>query len=49
VNVWFFYPMSKCVRFMEATNFRLFGHVLRIGPFALMVVWRRKATQEAAK
>lgn len=43
MNLWFNYPVSKCVRFMEATRYRLFGHVLRIGPIAIMVVWKRKA------
>lgn len=43
MNLWFNYPMSKAVRFMEQTAFRMFGHVLRIGPVAICIVWRKKA------
>lgn len=42
MNVWLNYPLSKAVRFMEETHWRLFGHMLRIGPIALCIVWKRK-------
>ena len=42
MNLWFNYPLSKCVRFMEQTQYRLFGHVFRLGPVAFMVVWRKR-------
>jgi hypothetical protein len=39
MNFWWNYPLSKAVRFMENTSYRLFGCVLRIGPLALCLVW----------
>jgi hypothetical protein len=42
MNFWLFYPVEKLVSFMKATNYDLKSHVLRIGPFAVMIVWRVK-------
>jgi hypothetical protein len=45
VNFWWNYPLSKAVRFMEHTRWRLFGHVLRIGPIAFCIIWKREAAK----
>jgi hypothetical protein len=42
MNIWLFYPIEKCVEFMKKTDWELRSHVLRIGPVAFLVVWRRK-------
>lgn len=42
MNLWLFYPLKKCLHFMEHTQWELQSHVLRIGHIAFMVVWRRK-------
>jgi hypothetical protein len=42
MDLWWNYPLSKAVRFMEATHWRLFGCVFRIGPIAFCLVWRKR-------
>ena len=41
MNFWWNYPISKAVRFLEHTGWRLFGHVWRIGPIAICIMWRK--------
>lgn len=43
MNIWWNYPISKAVRFMEHTRWRLYGCVVRLGPIAVCVIWRRSS------
>jgi len=40
-NVWLSYPMTTCVAFMCGSKYRLYAHVLRVGPLAFCVLWKK--------
>lgn len=46
INLWFNYPISKATSFMRAGGWVLTGHVLRVGPIAFIIAWRK--TEDAA-
>lgn len=41
-GLWFNYPLSKCVRILDAAGWSLKCHVLVIGPFGFTLLWRVK-------
>jgi len=51
MNLWLCYPIEKCVAFMQSTRWALQSHILRVGPFAIALIWRvpRKAADAPQK
>lgn len=41
MNFWLFYPIEKAVLVMRHTRWELRCHMLRIGPIAICIVWKR--------
>lgn len=44
INLWWNYPFSTAIRYLEQTDQKVTGVALRIGPLAFCVCWRDKRT-----
>lgn len=42
VNLWWKYPFTTAVRYLESTGVEITGVALRIGPLAFMICWGNK-------
>jgi len=42
INLWWKYPFTTAVRYLERTDVEITGVALRIGPLAFMICWGNK-------
>jgi hypothetical protein len=49
INLWWNYPFSKAVRYLEKDNIEVTGVALRIGPLAFCICWGQQHAKQPDK